>query len=151
MYGEGLVARSTRYTSRAEAVQGVSNRCEGTTWNASPARMRSLMSSTAARYASPPHSPVKAGSSDSGRASGGAGTGRARSVSIASSRATASAYASSTPLSRSLWLMALAISRTEPSQWSRTARSEVRSMVSSGTRRSSRPPSPTFSRRRTMS
>ncbi len=47
MYGDGLVARRTRYTSSAEAVQGVSKRCEGTTWKASPARMRSLMSSTA--------------------------------------------------------------------------------------------------------
>ena len=80
---------------------------------------------------------VYGGTSDGGSAAALAAAGRARSAAIASRRATASAYASSTPVSRSLWLIALAISRTVPSQWSRTARSEVSSIVSSGSRRSS--------------
>ena len=125
---------------------------EGTTWKASPALIRSLMSSTAAWKSSPPHSAVY--SRQFGRAAARrvrSDAAATRSAAIASRRATASAYASSTPVSRSLWLIALAISRTEPSQWSRTARSEVSSMVSSGSRRSSRVPGPIFSSRRTMS
>ncbi len=72
-------------------MHGVSNRWEGTTWKASPARMRSLTSSTAAWKSGPPHSAVYPGSSDGGSTAGGWATGRARSACMASSRATASA------------------------------------------------------------
>ena len=98
-----------------------------------------------------PRARCTAGVRRAGSAAGTFGTGRDRSRSMASSRATASAYASSTPVSRSLWLIALAISRTVPSQWSSTARSEVSSIVSSGSpgrRRRARRSAPAGARRR---
>lgn len=91
MYGDGFVALRTRYTSNALAVHGVSKRCEGTTWKASPARMRSLMSSTATWKSGPPQSAVYSGSSEGGRTAAGWATGLDRSASIASRRVTASA------------------------------------------------------------
>src|SRR3546814_2745887 len=48
MYGDGLSARSARYTSTGRAWNGTLSRCDGTTWNTSPARMYSLHFSTAA-------------------------------------------------------------------------------------------------------
>ncbi len=48
MYGDGLITRSARYTSSGRApLTGSENRCESTTWNASPARMYSFTLSTA--------------------------------------------------------------------------------------------------------
>ena len=46
MYGLGFDARSIRYTSIGAAVQSISNRCERTTWNASPASMSPINFST---------------------------------------------------------------------------------------------------------
>ena len=48
MYGLGLVARSTRYTSSGSAAHSASKRCDTTTWKASPARICSFTTSTAA-------------------------------------------------------------------------------------------------------
>ena len=46
MYGDGLVARSTRYRSSASTSLASSNRWASTTWKASPARMCSRIRST---------------------------------------------------------------------------------------------------------
>ena len=52
MYGLGLVTRSIRYTSSGSASVSISNRCDGTTWNASPASMSPTSFSTIAVYSS---------------------------------------------------------------------------------------------------
>ena len=52
MYGLGFVTRSIRYTSIGSAAVSISNRCDGTTWNASPASMSPTSFSTIAEYSS---------------------------------------------------------------------------------------------------
>ena len=48
MYGDGLSARSARYTSTGRARKGTDSRWLRTTWKMSPARMYSFDFSTAA-------------------------------------------------------------------------------------------------------
>jgi hypothetical protein len=48
MYGLGLTARRPRYTENASTGTGADQRCEGTTWKASPAWMYSTMRATVA-------------------------------------------------------------------------------------------------------
>ena len=79
------------------------------------------------------------------------GAGAASSSVIRSSRLTASAHASSMRSSVASWLTALAMSSSEPSLWSKTARSVASIIATSGRSSSSRPPSGTFSQRRTAS
>ena len=52
MYGLGLVTRSIRYTSSGLATVSISKRCDGTTWNASPASISPTSFSTMAPYSS---------------------------------------------------------------------------------------------------
>ena len=52
MYGLGLDTRSIRYTSSGSASVSISNRCDGTTWNASPASISPTSRSTIAPYSS---------------------------------------------------------------------------------------------------
>ncbi|PQM48572.1 hypothetical protein C1Y40_01211 [Mycobacterium talmoniae] len=52
MYGLGLDTRSIRYTSIGSTAVSISNRCDGTTWNASPASISPTRRSTIAPYSS---------------------------------------------------------------------------------------------------
>lgn len=51
IYGEGLTTLNDLYTSNGSANVERSKRCERTSWNTSPARMCSLVVSTASRKA----------------------------------------------------------------------------------------------------
>ena len=52
MYGLGFETRSIRYTSSGLASVSISKRCDGTTWNASPAWISPTSRSTMAPYSS---------------------------------------------------------------------------------------------------
>src|SRR6185312_5329631 len=52
MYGDGFSARRARYTSTGRALKPMLRRCDGTTWNTSPARMYALQRSTITSNAS---------------------------------------------------------------------------------------------------
>src|SRR5690606_11335363 len=64
--GDGLISRSARYTSKQSSGDSVASRWERTIWKASPARMRSLASSTAATKSSRVNVDVHGGGSGAG-------------------------------------------------------------------------------------
>ncbi|VEH99163.1 Uncharacterised protein (plasmid) [Tsukamurella tyrosinosolvens] len=150
MYGLGFEARSTRYTSMGSASDGTENRCDGTTWKASPASMSPTSFSTIALYSSTVRCAVTSGSGRVNDATDDA-SGAARAASIASRRATASAYASSTRSAEPSQFTALAMRVIVPSWWSIAARSVASSHTISGRCRSSTVVSGSRSRRRTAS
>ena len=90
MYGEGLVARSTRYRSSASTSVASSKRWDSTVWNTSPARTCSRTRSTPSSKTPGAMLLTTGGASAVETVATPGGTALVRSAAIASSRVTAS-------------------------------------------------------------
>ncbi len=123
MYGDGLIARRQRYTSKGLAPSGLLNRCEGTIWNASPPMMYSRAASTMAWNC--PLVTFGSQRAPSLPCVETATPSPASRFSMASIRATASSYSSRS----GRWIVSNCRRRVT---WSNTARSSARKNALSG-------------------
>ena len=136
MYGDGFTVRSPRYTANGSSDIGAEKRCDGTIWNASPAKMYSRQRSTAASNASRDMLLVTGPSTGSPAGADGRGSGPDRRPFSSAIVATVRQYAASCSSSSSSSGQGATIVRARR-RWSNTTTGPVTRAIRSGRPRSS--------------